>query len=107
MSEITVDDVKRYLRIVTANDDDLLQDLIDNAEDEALQYLDMTALPVYESDAVESSIASDRHTIGRSFRAAVCVLVQAQYEETDASKIAEYRKRAESLLFPYRVNLGA
>lgn len=99
----TVAEIKRYLRQTQSADDALLQELINNAEDEALQFLDLTALPVIDSDGAESS---DMTPLGRSFRAAVCVLLQMQYEEPDAGKWAMYRQRAEALLMPYRQQLG-
>lgn len=101
MSETTVEEVKRYLRISASQDDTLLQELIDNAEDEALGFLDMTAIPVYDSPD-----SSEANAIGRAFRAAVCVLVQGAYDELDPAKFKLYRDRAEALLMPYRQNLG-
>lgn len=101
MSEFDLEALKRELRVVHSSDDAQLQDLLDEAEDEALQYLEMTAFPV---ETVEGESPAER--VPRSIRRAVFLLVQGAYDEADASKLVVYRERAETLLFPFRENLG-
>lgn len=101
MSEFTVDEVKRSLRVYHNSDDVLLGELLDEAEDEALQYLEQTAFPMEPTDE------SPGYIVPRSIRGAVFLLVQARYDETDVSKVALYRERAETMLFPFRCHLGA
>lgn len=102
---VTLDEAKRALRVTHDLDDELIEELIDDAQDEALNFLDLSGLPVMESDSapVDSPGATD---FRRSFRRAVILLVQGWYDEQDAAKLKLYRERAETLLFPYRRRLG-
>lgn len=93
-----LDDVKRYLRVIHDDDDDLLTRLIAGAQDEARQFLGVDALPEDES-------TSDGDTPG-SVLLAICCLVKSDYEcgPEDASML---RQIAERKLMPYRQELGA
>lgn len=116
MSTVTLDEVKRVLRVIHAADDLLIQELIDQAEDEALRFLNRTraptlpvdSVPEYDSSSSEISedMPSSEDPAAASFNRAVCILVQAAYEMPDPDKQARMRQNAEVVLYPYRTNIG-
>ena len=116
MSIVTVTQVKRYLRVIHTDDDTLLQELIDQAEDEALRFLNRTQAPTlpldyppeYDSSSSEipEDVPSSEDPAAQSFIRAVCILVQASYEQPDADKAASMRRNAETVLMPYRTEIG-
>lgn len=116
MSTVTVAVVKRYLRVIHSSDDTLLQELIDQAEDEALRFLNRTQPPTlpldyppeYDSSSSEipEDVPSSEDPAAASFVRAVCILVQAAYEAPDPDKALKMRQHAEIVLFPYRAMLG-
>lgn len=115
MSVVTVAEVKLFLRVIHADDDTLLQTLIDVAEDEACRFCDRDYLPTlpvdyppeYDSSSSEMSedVPSSEDPIAPSARQAVYYLVQSYYEANpdDAEKL---RSAARTLCFPYRARLG-
>lgn len=110
MSTVTLAEVKRWCRVIHTADDALLQDLIDQAEDEALRFLNRTqppTLPVDDPDSPSSEdIPSSEDPAAASFNKAVCILVQAAYETPKPDEQAKMRQNAEMVLFPYRTGLG-
>lgn len=84
--------VKFMLRIdaSSAMSDETLAALVKGAEAEALQFLDLDALPD-DADAITPAIA---------------LLVQCSFDTQTPDEIRVARERAEQILFPYRGKLG-
>lgn len=116
MSTVTLEEVKRWCRVFHSNDDTLLGELIDQAEDEALRFLSRTQPPTlpldyppeYDSSSSEipEDVPSSDDPVAKSYVKAVCILVQAYYEAPDADERDKMRRAAEVVLFPYRSGLG-
>jgi hypothetical protein len=115
MSQITVAEVKQYLRVIHSSDNDLLQTLIDSAEDEACRFLNRENLPTLpleypaesSSDAPYSEeVPSSEDPVAPSVRLAICYLVQRAYEQAKPEDATRMREAAEVLLMPYRRGLG-
>lgn len=105
---MTLDDIKRDLRVTHDDDDALLEVLIASAKDQALRFIDQDELPTIPVDSSSSSSSS----IGSleypgSIRAALILLVRCLYDPADAKEIEATRKAAETMLMPYRTGLGA
>lgn len=113
MSAISLQDVRAYLRVTQQSDDVLLQLLLDDAEDEALEYLNRTTLPRkgetiredFDSNTRPEPV-SDSDDLAGSVRSGIFLIVQAMYERADNSTLAAARESAEIKWFPYRVGLG-
>ena len=107
---ITLSQVKADLRVIHDDDDALLQILLNASVDEALRYMNRDELPTlpYELPEEESSeeIPSSEDPIAASVYAAVFLMVRAKYEAMEASEIEGLRKCAETLLQPYRTEIG-
>ncbi|HSH43855.1 MAG TPA: head-tail connector protein [Arenicellales bacterium] len=109
MSELTLESVKQYLRVIHDADDTLLQNLLDAAEDEAKRFTNRDYLPTLPLDYPEESssedIPSSGDPIAPSVFTAVCCLVKADYEAgpEDARLL---RQAAETKLMPYRTEIG-
>lgn len=103
MSVISVGTAKQFLRVFHALDDDLIQRLLNSAEDEALQFMNRDSLPVDDVCTDDEVSTDDQDEIRPSVVQGVLLLVQAQYDPgvADASRTA-----AETLLFPYRCGIG-
>jgi hypothetical protein len=109
VSVVTVDEIRAFLRIIHTDDDVLLQTLIDGAEDEAKRFLNRTELATLPLDYPSSSsedVPSSEDPIAPSVRIAIYYLVQSKYEGTKPDDIPKIRASAESLLMPYRTELG-
>lgn len=106
---ITVSEVKLFLRVFHSDDDTLLETLIDAAEDEAKRFMNRTELATLPLDYPSSSseeVPSSEDPVAPSVRVAVYFLVQSKYEAMEPEKIMQLRKAAETLLAPYRTELG-
>jgi len=103
VSAVSIESVKRDLRIIHNDDDDLLQELIDAAERECLQFINAEYLPGLEPNSEETS---SELVIEPDAARAIRLIVRGGYEETDIIRISAYRSAAESLLMPYREGLG-
>ena len=103
MSAVSIESVKRDLRIIQNDDDTLLQELIDAAELECLQFLNIDYLPGLEPNSEETS---SELVVFPDVARAIRLIVKGGYEETDVTKLSAYRSAAESLLMPYREGLG-
>lgn len=97
MSITQVEVAKQYLGVIYTGDDESLQLLLDAAEDEALQFLDIG------DDLGE--LQDDENKLPASVTLGILILLQASYQASpvDAEQL---RKIAETKLFPYRKNLG-
>jgi len=101
LSIVTVESVKRDLRIIHDDDDVLLQELIDAAEKACINFLDSAALPeeVDSDSPSEPSVPSD-------ILYGIRLIVRSMYEETDPARLMALRSAAESFWMPYREQLG-
>jgi hypothetical protein len=115
MSQITLQETKKYLRVIHSADDDLIQTLIDSAEDEACRFLNRDNLPTLplEYPAPSSSdgpyseeVPSSEDPVAPSVKLAIFYLVQRAYEATKPEDMQRIRESAETLLMPYRRGLG-
>ena len=91
MTYVSVQSVKRDLRIMHDADDVLLEELIDGAEQACLQFLNISELPGLVSPDVACGIR---------------LMVRSMYEETDPARLMALRSAAEVFWMPYRENLG-
>jgi hypothetical protein len=105
---ITLEDIKRDLRLTHDQDDALLQILLDAAVDEACQFISRPALPGTVADSEESSseYSSEIGPVPHSLYAAVFLLVRAKYDAATPDEIKRLRECAETLMMPYRIGLG-
>lgn len=108
VTDLTV--VKRWLRVFHTGDDALIQDLIEQSEDESLRFLNRTEAPTlpleYPSGSSSEEVPSSDDPVVRSFEKAICILVQASYEQPDPDKAAKMRDNAFAVLWPYRAQIG-
>ena len=108
MSRISLDVVRADLRMTHASDDALLQQLLDGAEDEACQFMDVTELPGPAS-ADSPPLTADsppQAPVAPAVVNAVLLLVQAGYLPLTGAEQLLRRQRAEQLLWPFRAQLG-
>lgn len=114
MSDLTLNDVKKYLDVIHNADDDKLQLLLDAAEDEAMQFMDRKNLtdwgnccsePVSEQASESPSEAVSEVPMPGSVRLGILILVQAAYQASPADQ-EQLRKVAETKLYPHRCRLG-
>lgn len=107
---ITLEDIKRDLRVTHNSDDPLLSLLLAAAIDEALRFMNRTELPTlpvdYPSESSSEDVPSSEDPIAASVYAGVFLLVRAKYDAADGDEIARLRHCAESVLMPYRRGLG-
>lgn len=113
---VTLEQVKAWLRVFHSGDDQLLTDLIAQAEDEALRFLNRTQVPTlpleyppeYDSSSSElpEEVPSSEDPPAPSYIKGVCILVQAAYEIADPDKQAKMRDNALAVLQPYRARMG-
>lgn len=115
MSQITVAEAKRYLRVIGTAFDTLLQELIDAAEQEACRFLNRENLPTlpleYPAEsssegAYSEETPSSEDPVTPDVRIAVLRLVQAEFEGAKPDDREKLRKAAEVILQPYRRGLG-
>lgn len=113
MSTVSLEAVKAFLRTTHDEDDALLQDLIDGAEDEALQFLDRPSLPKRGDAAIDEcdsnrvdDPASDSDDLAPVVRSGIYLIVQGMYEGKDAKEMQLVRMAAEVKWWPYRNQLG-
>jgi len=109
MSVIPLARAKTFLDVIHNADDAKLQDLLDAAEDEAVQYLGhrlMQSIPVEAWDNGVPKQGPPRVGVPDSVIMGVMLLLQAAYQASpdDAEKL---RRAAEVKLSPYRVKCWA
>lgn len=111
MSVIALTTIKQYLRVTHNSDDTLLGWLLDAAEQEAMRYCNRSELPGLPVDYPEDSSSEVDVTtepkIAADVVAAVAMLVRIQYDVLEADEASKWRKAAETLLQPYRTEMGA
>lgn len=106
MSWIELADAKAFLDVIHDADDAKLQQLLDAAEDEALQFMDRADFAeLCAADDASSEASSETPLMPDSVRLGVYLLLQAAYQATpdDAEQL---RHVAETKLMPYRCRLG-
>jgi len=115
MSQITIAQAKKYLRVFHSLDDDLIQMLIDGAEQEACRFLNRQNLPTLplEYPAESSSDGpyseeepSSEDPVAPDVVIAILHLIQSKYEGTKPEDQAKLRAAAEVILMPYRRGMG-
>jgi hypothetical protein len=113
MTTVTVAEAKQNLRVIHASDDALIEQLISDAEDECLQYLNRDALPRKgapypdECDTAQVlEVASDADDLPGSLRRGILLIVQAGYEGKSPEEVQKIRAAAEVLWHPFRAHLG-
>jgi hypothetical protein len=110
MSYVTVEEFKLFARVFTTDDDALIATLIEAAEDEACRFLNRTELPTlpleYPSGSETEEVPSSNDDIAPSVRVAIYLLTQSKYEAITPDDVMKLRKAAETLLFPYRAEMG-
>lgn len=110
MSVIALATVKSYLRVTHTSDDALLAILLDGAEQEAMRYCNRSELPGLPLDYPEESSTEDDVTtepeVAPDVVVAVAVLVRIQYDVLEADEASKWRRVAETLLQPYRTEMG-
>lgn len=112
MSTVTIEQIKAFLQVTHSEDDGKLQELIDGAEDDALQFLDVAVLPrrtaptLQDWDSNTPDPVSDSADLAPSVRMGIYLIVQGMYEAKDAAEMLLVRKAAEVRWMPYRGNLG-
>ena len=110
MSQVDLDLVKADLRIIHDEDDLLLQQLIDSAEQECLRFLNRSQLPTlpleYPADSSSEEVPSEDDPVAADVVRGICCMVRSDYDESDPEKRKGWRAAAESLWMPYRTGLG-
>lgn len=109
MSTITLAEVKLALRVTGTASDDLIQRLIDSAEQECMRYTNRSELPTlpldYPSASSSEDIESSEDPIAPDVKNGVILMVQADYFADPADR-PKYRTAAEGLWTPYRRLMG-
>ena len=112
MSTVRIEQLKAFLDITHNEDDAKLQEIIDGAEDEALQFLGLAELPrrsaptARECDSNTPDPVSDSDDLAPAVRMGIYLLAQGMYEAKDAAEMDLVRQAAEVKLQPYRCGLG-
>lgn len=112
MPALSLDAFKAHLRVTHSQDDALLQDYLDGAEDECLQFLDRDELPrrnesaVDECDSNQPEPVSDADDLAPTVRDGCWLIAQAMYEAKDAAEMVAIRRAAVIKWMPYRNRLG-
>ena len=92
MGTIHLSDAKSFLDVIHNSDDDKLQLLLDAAEDEAAQFMNVDSL-------------SDWTELPYSVLIGTLMLLQANYQASP-DDMPKLRAAAETKLMPYRVEMG-
>ena len=92
MGTIHLSDAKSFLDVIHNSDDDKLQLLLDAAEDEAAQFMNVDSL-------------SDWTELPFSVLIGTLMLLQANYQASP-DDMPKLRSAAETKLMPYRVEMG-
>jgi len=104
MSEIQLAIAKARLRLIGDYLDNDVQQALDGAEREALNFINRLTLP---RDSVPTG--SPPGTLGAlcpDVVDAILLLVRATIDALNAEELIGYRRAAEIKLFPYRQNMG-
>jgi hypothetical protein len=110
VSEVSVAEFKSFARIIHSDDDALIAILLETAEDECARFLNrsqLATLPLeYPSESETEEVPSSSDPIAPSVRMAVYWLTLARYEGKDADEVMKVRQAVETILYPYRTELG-
>lgn len=109
MSVISLAAAKAYLKVIHSGDDDLIQELLDGAERQALDFLDRETFN--ETTEFDTEFDSDEavdiatYDMPSSTRTAIFKILEADYKANpdDAEKLKE---AARDMLAPFRDKLG-
>lgn len=110
MSYVQLDEVRRAL--VIQLDDERIQEAIDDAEDEALNFLQFhgtdLATAITEQKATSDSFAPTGGDDGnfRAVRRGVILLVQTMVDPMTPADAATQRETAFNVMRPYRKHIG-
>lgn len=116
-STITVEMVKKALRVAHAYDDDDLERRLRSAEQECLRYLNRRELPTLPadypadidgdcvSDVVSEQVPTTEDPVAPDVVEGIILMIQAGYEGEPQER-QKYRNGAELLWTPYRVGWG-
>lgn len=110
MSYVNLDEVRRAL--VIQLDDEKVQEAIDDAEDEALKFLQLGGTDLAEAIARERSTSDSYAADGgddgnfKAVRRAVISLVQVSVDAFSADEVERRRKVAFEQMRPYRKRVG-
>jgi hypothetical protein len=103
---VTLDQAKAFLDVNHNSDDAKLTALLNGSEDEAAQFLGYDKIQDFK-DFLESSDNLGKYDDPpESVATAIKLLLQAKYQ-APADEIQVFRDCCETLLFPFRINLGA
>lgn len=114
---ITLEAVKRAIKVTQDLDDEDLLRLLKSAEQEALRFLNRRELPTLpleypvdddgdsSSESPSEETPSSEDPVAPDVENAVILLVRADYEG-DPTKRKIHRDAAETLLTPYRIGWG-
>jgi hypothetical protein len=105
MAIVTLTQAKAFLDIYHAADDDKITALLNGALDEAAQYMGYDKIQEFEDFLNSSDNIGGFDVPPESVATAVKLLLQAKYQ-TPADEIVIFRNCCESLLYPFRINLG-
>lgn len=100
---ITLDEIKKALRVRHDYDDEYLIHVLDGAIDECLQFMNRDALPIVPDP---DSPPSETGPVPASIRSAVYLIAEAAYNGMKRDDVELRRLRAEQLCMPYRLELG-
>jgi hypothetical protein len=107
---IDIEVVKRRLHVVHDADDEMIQQILDGAEDEARTYMNRSELPTLPQDWPESEgeeeVPSSDDPVAPSVVEGICLLVMAGYGATTGDEMLTLRNVALRKLDPYRIGLG-
>jgi len=108
MSTIPLSEAKDFLGVIHSHDDVKIQLLLQGAEAEALQFLNLaafTSLPCESSSSSSSSSEPVDAGMTLDVRTGVLFLLQSAYQASPDDRV-KLRKAAETLLMPRRCGLG-
>ena len=107
MSTLSLESLKLYLRVVHSADDQMLQDILDAAESEALAYLRADSFQaVIENFPTYFDTSSSESVLPPDISQAVKLIARADYEAAEAAAAAAWRDLARDKLWPYRLEIG-
>ncbi|GAB3099708.1 phage gp6-like head-tail connector protein [Aestuariicella hydrocarbonica] len=110
MSVTLLATAKTFLNVIHSADDVLLQQLLDSAEAEALNFMDRDDFgDVCSCDSssydVSSDVSSETIVMPADVQTGVLILLQATYQASP-DEMQQLRDVAEVKLMPYRCRLG-
>lgn len=105
MSQLSLPDLKAYLRVVHNADDAMLTRLLRSAEAQAMRFLGTRTLLV-QPILWETTTTTTDMTIPEDVETAVFLMVRADYEAAEPAHAAAWKDCAAEMLWPYRQGAG-